>query len=174
MMPQLLTERRPAENRPSGRRIREDGPRRLRARRPWAGPARPGPPADRAASVPRPDICAANTAGRDRRPRAHRAGCWQTTAHGCQFPEMRRLGDRRKDFPLTRRLPRQVTRRILICLQAFPVHCTRATLDLLARLSAHTRNESPHYGKCLLIKAEAVALKQLQESGPTSLRISGN
>jgi hypothetical protein len=92
----------------------------------------------------------------------------------CQFPEMCRLGDQRKDFPLTRRLPRQVTRRILRCLQAFPVECPRAKLDLLARLSARTRNESPHYGKCLLIKAEAISLKLLQESGPTSLRISGN
>jgi hypothetical protein len=92
----------------------------------------------------------------------------------CQFPEMCRLGDQRKDFPLTRRLPRQVTRRILRCLQAFPVDCPRAKLDLLARLSARTCNESPHYGKCLLIKAEAISLKSLQESGPTSLHISGS
>jgi len=92
----------------------------------------------------------------------------------CQFPEMCRLGDQRKDFPLTRRLPRQVTRRIPRCLQAFPVDCPRAKLDLLARLSARTCNESPHYGKCLLIKAEAIPLKSLQESGPTSLLISGN
>jgi len=92
----------------------------------------------------------------------------------CQFPEMCRLGDQRKDFPLTRRLPRQVTRRIPRCLQAFPVDCPRAKLDLFARLSARTCNESPHYGKCLLIKAEAIPLKLLQESGPTSLRISGN
>jgi hypothetical protein len=89
-------------------------------------------------------------------------------------PEMCRLGDQRKDFPLTRRLPRQVTRRIPRCLQAFPVDCPRAKLDLLARLSARTCNESPHYGKCLLIKAEAISLKSLQESGPTSLLISGN
>ena len=66
---------------------------------------------------------------------------------------MCRLGNQRRDFPLTRRLPRQVTRLILRCLQAFPVDCPRAKLDLLARLSARTRNESPHYGKCLLIKA---------------------
>jgi len=46
-------------------------------------------------------------------------------------------------------------------------------LDLLARLSVRTRNESPHYGKFLLIKAEAISLKLLQESGPTSLRVSG-
>ena len=32
----------------------------------------------------------------------------------------------------------------------------------------------PHYGRCLLIKAKAIPLKQLQESGPASLRISGN